>query len=191
MVLEVSDIHIVKTYKKNKHQGMELFYDRYKKYVYTIAYHYTNCKEDALDVTQEVFLSLFKSMDRIREEFSLLPLVKKVTINKCLNFARDKKPSISLNQTNDDGEEMSGMLPGPDNTENKALGKDTRKFLEKAIQSLPPEEKLAIVLRHIKGLKYEEIAKLMHLPLGTVKTHIYRGRKSIKDTLVAQGIWEV
>ncbi len=57
--LDASDATLLKVYRKNKNQGLELLYDRYKKYIYTIAYHYTGNKEDALDLTQEVFLSIF------------------------------------------------------------------------------------------------------------------------------------
>lgn len=57
--MDVSDASFQKIYKKDKHQGLEIIYERYKNYVYTIAYHYAGNKEDALDLTQEVFVSIF------------------------------------------------------------------------------------------------------------------------------------
>lgn len=187
----VSDSGILKIHNKDKRQALELLYERYKKYVYTIAFHYVGTKEDALDITQEVFLKLFKVVGELKDEFSLLPYIKKITINKCLNHIRDRKEAVSLNKTTEEGEEMHCFLASEENTENSVHYRDTRRILEKAIQTLPSLEKMAIILRHVNGMKYEEIAKTMNLPLGTVKTYLYRGRNYLKELLKNQGIWEV
>lgn len=188
--MDVTDAGFQKIYKKNKHKGLEILYERYKKYVYTIAYHYAGNKEDALDLTQEVFVSIFKSLDNFKEELSMLPWIKRITVNKCLNFIRDRKDAVSLNQTVDDGFELQDLIRSPENTENKAQYLDTKQSLEHAITKLPPEERMAVILRHMKGMKYEEIARIMGIPLGTVKTFLHRGRKTIKVTMLKDGIWE-
>lgn len=189
--MEVSDLSILKEYKKNNRKGLELIYDRYKKYVYSIAYHYAGNKEDALDITQEVFISVFKAMGGFKEQYSLLPWIKKITINKCLNFLRAKKESISLNQTTESGDELQNIISSDEITESSIVCKDTKKALEEAISKLPDRERMAVLLRHMKQMKYEDIAQSMKLPTGTVKTLIYNGRKSIKQNLISQGIWEV
>ena len=185
-----SDFGFQKTFKKNKYQGLEILYERYKKYVYTIAYHYTGNKDDALDLTQEVFVSIFKSLDNFKEELSILPWVKRITVNKCLNFIRDKKEVVSLNQTIGDGNEIQDLIPSPETTESKVQYQDTKLSLETAIRKLPPEERMAVILRHMKGMKYEDIARIMEIPLGTVKTLLHRGRKTIKESMIKEGIWE-
>ncbi|MEL1135739.1 RNA polymerase sigma factor [Desulfitobacterium sp. THU1] len=188
--MDASDATILKLYKKDKNQGLEILYDRYKKYIYTITYHYTGNKEDALDLTQEVFLSIFKALDSFETGFSMLPWIKRITINKCLNHLRDKKDALSLNQQGEDGYEIQDLLPASTNTEESTLFLDTKKLLTTAIYALPPEERMAILLRHMKGMKYEEIAKSMGVPLGTVKTYLHRGRKHLKDDLSIGGLWE-
>lgn len=189
--LEVSDLSILKEYKKNNRNGLELVYDRYKKYVYSIAYNYAGNKEDALDITQEVFISVFKAMGSFKEQYSLLPWIKKITINKCLNFIRAKKDSVSLNQTTKDGDELQNIISSDELTESSVVCKDTKKAVEEAISKLPERERMAVLLRHMKQMKYEDIAQTMKLPAGTVKTLIHKGRKSIKQNLINQGIWEV
>ncbi|PYG88143.1 RNA polymerase sigma-70 factor (ECF subfamily) [Ruminiclostridium sufflavum DSM 19573] len=189
--MEVSDLNILKEYRKNSRKGLELVYDRYRKYVYAIAYHYSGNKEDALDITQEVFISVFKAMDGFKEQYSLLPWIKKITVNKCLNFLRSRKESLSLNETTDSGDELQNIILSKEFTENTVVCKDTKKVLEEAIQRLPDKERMAVLLRHMKQMKYEEIAKTMKLPPGTVKTLIHKGRKAIKQDLVMQGVWEV
>lgn len=191
MYLEVSDLLILREYKKNNRKGLELIYDRYKKYVYTIAFHYAGNKEDALDIMQEVFISIFKAMNTFKEEYSLLPWIKKITVNKCLNFLRSRKVNISLNETTDSGDELQNIISSSEIIENTVVCKDTKKALEESIQRLPDRERMAILLRHMKQMKYEDIASTMKLPQGTVKTLIHKGRKSIKQDLVLQGVWEV
>lgn len=189
--MEVSDLSILKEYKKDNRRGLELVYDRYKKYVYTIAFRYSGNKEDALDITQEVFISVFKAMAGFKEQFSMLPWIKKITVNKCLNFLRSKKENISLNETNESGDELQNIISSDETTDGTVLCKDTKKILEDAIGMLPERERMAVLLRHMKQMKYSEIAGVMKLPPGTVKTLLHNGRKSIKDNLIRQGIWEV
>lgn len=189
--LEVSDLNILKEYKKDNRKGLELIYDRYRKYVYSIAFHYAGNKEDALDITQEVFISVFKSLNGFKEQFSLLPWIKKITVNKCLNYLRSRKDNISLNQSTDSGDELQNIISSKDKTENDIVYKDTKKALEEAIYKLPDRERMAVLLRHMKQMKYDDIASTMKLPSGTVKTLIHNGRKAMKENLIKQGVWEV
>ncbi len=189
--MDVSDGGFQRIYKKDKHRGLEILYERYKKYVYTLAYRYAGNKEDALDLTQEVFVSIFKSLDNFKEELSILPWVKRITVNKCLNFVRDRKVALSLNQTIDNGLEMQDLIRSPETTESKAQYLDTKQALEAAINKLSPEERMAVILRHMKGMKYDDIARTMDVPLGTLKTLLHRSRKTIKASMVKDGIWEV
>ena len=78
----------------------------------------------------------------------------------------------------------------PENTERQTMYLDTKQSLENAIKNLPPPERMAIILRHMKGMKYDEISKAMGLPLGTVKTHLHRGRKQLKECIKKDEIWE-
>lgn len=189
--MEVSDLNIFKEYQKNNRRGLELIYDRYKKYVYSIAYHYSGNKEDALDITQEVFISVFKAFGSFKEQYSILPWIKKITVNKCLNFLRSRKDSVSLNETTESGDELQSILSSNEVTEASIECKDTKKALEEAIRNLPERQRMAVLLRHMKQMKYDEIASTMKLPPGTVKTLIHNGRAAIKNNLIRHGVWEV
>ncbi len=189
--MEVSDLNIFKEYQKNNRRGLELIYDRYKKYVYAIAFNYSGNKEDALDITQEVFISVFKAFGSFKEQYSILPWIKKITVNKCLNFLRSRKENVSLNETTDSGDELQNIIRSNEVTEASIECKDTKKALEEAIAKLPDRQRIAVLLRHMKQMKYEEIASTMKLPTGTVKTLIHNGRTALKDNLIKQGVWEV
>lgn len=189
--LEVSDLTIFKEYQKNSRKGLELLYERYKKYVYSIAFHYSGNREDAMDITQEVFISVFKAFGGFKEQYSILPWIKKITVNKCLNFIRSRRDSVSLNETNEHGDELQNTVCSSDTAEAAIVCRDTKKALEEAIKKLPDKQRMAVLLRHMKQMKYEEIAGTMKLPAGTVKTLIHKGRAAIKENLVKQGVWEL
>jgi RNA polymerase sigma-70 factor (ECF subfamily) len=63
--------------------------------------------------------------------------------------------------------------------------------VEKAVSTLPPNEKTAVILRHFDERSYDEIAGLMDCPVGTIKTYLYRGRRMLRDRLIKEGLWEV
>ncbi len=104
---------------------------------------------------------------------------------------RSKKTNLSLNETNENGDELQNIINSNETTDDAVLCKDTRQILHQSIGRLPERERMVVLLRHVKQMKYSEIASVMKLPPGTVKTLIHRARKTIKDNLISLGIWEV
>lgn len=193
--MEVTDQSIIKLCKKKKREGFDLLFRKYEKYIYGICYNFTYSTEDALDLVQDVFIRIFKASERMDEKKPLIPWIKKITVNTCLNFKRDNSSkagdvSISLS-INDGSGTIEDLISDSTDTESSVMYTDTKKVLEESIAQLPDEVKMAVILRHIKGLSYNEIASTMDCPVGTVKTYIFRGRKLLKDKLIQKGIWEV
>ncbi|TYQ16427.1 UNVERIFIED_CONTAM: RNA polymerase sigma-70 factor (ECF subfamily) [Acetivibrio alkalicellulosi] len=193
--MEVSEQKIIKLCQKSRREGFELLFKKFENYIYRICYSYTYSKEDALDIMQEVFLRIYKAFDTFDTNKSLSPWVKRITVNTCINYKRDnisKHSDVSINASIDDGENtFEDVVADSCKTEDKAIYMDTKKLLEDSIRQLPNEERMAVILKHIKGLSYESIAEIMNCPQGTVKTYIYRGRKLLKEKLVKKGVWEV
>lgn len=190
--LEAVDQNIIRLCKKNKREGYELLYKKYENYIYKICYYYSQSKEDALDLLQEVYIKVFKSIGKFDNEKSILPWIKKISVNTCLNFVRlNKKNVVSLDTPVDDDKTIESSLPSNESTENDVVYKDTREILEDSIRELPEEMRMAIILRHVKGMSYSEIGLMMSCPIGTVKTYIFRGRTLLKNSLKAKGVWEI
>lgn len=104
---------------------------------------------------------------------------------------RSKKTNVSLNETNENGDELQNIIGSNETTDDAVLCKDTKQILQQLIVRLPERERMVVLLRHAKQMKYSEIANVMKLPPGTVKTLIHRARKSIKENMISLGIWEV
>lgn len=193
--MEVPDQKIIKLCKKNKREGFELLFKKYERYIYSICYSYTYSQQDALDLVQEIFLRIYRNFGNVDERKPVLPLIKKIAINTCINYKRDTKnkaSELSINSNVDDSDRtLEDIVPDSGLTEDKVVYLDTKKALEESIKELPEDIKMAVLLRHIKGLSYNEIAELMSCPVGTIKTYLYKGRKLLKESLVKKGIWEM
>lgn len=192
--MEASDRELLKMCRKNKREGYELLIKKYQNYIYKICFYYTASKEDALDLIQEIFLKICKALNGFDHKKPLLPWIKKITVNTCINFVKQNKNNpVSLNTPINDGDEETFLntLSSSENTENNVICNDTKKLIEESIRELPDEMRIAVILRHVKGMSYSEIGELMSCPLGTVKTHLYRGRALLKNILKSKGVWEL
>ncbi|AUG58181.1 MAG TPA: RNA polymerase sigma factor [Ruminiclostridium sp.] len=193
--MEASEKKIIKLCKENRREGFELLFKRFENYIYKICKSFTYSKEDALDIMQEVFLKIYKSFESFDAKKSLSPWVKRITVNTCINYKRDNNKrygDVSINVSMDDEKNtFENVISDDINTEDMAIYTDTKKLLENLIRKLPEEVRMAIILKHIEGLSYEKIAKIMNCPEGTVKTYVFRGRKLLKEGLLKKGAWEV
>lgn len=179
--------------KKNKREGYDRLFETYERYIYGICFRFTNAREDALDLTQEVFIKIYRAMDKFDESKPLLPWIKRITVNTCLNHKRDSSAAaLSLSQPIDGDENtLENLLAGGRDVESEVMLSDTRNIIQESIKELPPHMRLAVILRHVKGLSYEEIGEAMASPLGTIKTYLHRGRGILKEKLKRHGVWEV
>lgn len=193
--MEVPDQKIIKLCKKNKREGFDLLFKKYERYIYSICYSYTYSTQDALDLVQDILLRIYKGFAKVDEKKPILPWIKRIAVNTCINFKRDNRnraSELSINSTIDESKgTLEETFPDRGLTEDEVVFLDTKKVLEESIRELPNEVKMAVLLRHIKELSYNEISELMECPVGTVKTYIYRGRKLLKDSLIKKGVWEV
>lgn len=168
----------------------EILFNKYKYYVYKICYQYSRSEEDALDLTQEVFIKVYRNVEKIKVGNDLKPWIRKISVNTCINYNRDSKKALSL-ECGEEGNSIRDMIAGNTNTENTVLARLTSERLKIHINELQPEVKMAILLRHIDGLSYKEIASVMQSPEGTIKTYIYKGRQMLLRKLRNEGILEV
>lgn len=191
--LEVTDKKLIKLCKSGHIGSFDLLLKRYEKYIYKICFNYTSSREDALDLLQEIFIKLYRSIQKFDEDRDIIPWLKRITVNTCLNFIRGKRDvTFSLDSTvGDSKNSVQDLIASGTDVEELVSMRDTKRLVEEIVQQLPDEMRMAIILRHVEGMSYDEIAKAMSCPVGTIKTHIFQGRKLLKDYLKDAGIWEV
>lgn len=147
--------------------------------VYRLAYRLTGNKHDAEDLTQEVFVRVFRSLDRYRPG-TFEGWLHRITTNLFLDQVRRKQRIRFDALAEDFSDRMPGSDPGPERAFEQAnLDLD----IQAALDELSPQFRAAVVLCDIEGLSYEEIADVLGVKLGTVRSRIHRGRAMLRESL--------
>jgi RNA polymerase sigma-70 factor (ECF subfamily) len=182
--LEVDKKLIIKCKKYDKLSFKELF-QMYEKYLYYLCYSYTQNQQDALDLVQEIYIKVFNNINKFDDNMPFHPWMRRISVNTCLNFRRTIKNNIvSLNQSiNEEDGTLEDVLLADDQVEEEILNLETKDIIKTNLKELPEKYRIIIVLRYYENLDYNEIAKLLNKPLGTVKTELYRAKALLKDKL--------
>lgn len=162
----------------------------YERKVYTLTYRLMGNHEDANDFSQEAFLKAYQAIKSFRGDSSFLTWLNRIAVNVCRDELRKryriKSESLDEKIQLNDGEvekQFKSTEPGPAELYEQA---EFRENIQKHINSLAPEFRMALVLRDINGYSYEEIAEELECSLGTVKSRINRARNYLKDKLLAE-----
>ncbi|MCJ7667852.1 MAG: sigma-70 family RNA polymerase sigma factor [Anaerolineae bacterium] len=157
----------------------------YQGAIYNLAYRILGDVEAASDATQDAFLSAYRAIGRYRGG-SFKGWLLRIVTNACYDQLRRKKrqPTTSLEAVYLDSEPPWAENEEP---EEYALRQELGRIIQRGLATLPPEQRIALVLSDIQGLSYKEIAEVMGTNLGTVKSRLNRGRASLRDHLLAQG----
>jgi RNA polymerase sigma-70 factor (ECF subfamily) len=161
---------------------------RYNSMVFSLAFHILGDREEALDVSQEVFLAIYRKMATFRGESSLKTWIYCITAHRAANQFRwwnrtRRRGTVSLEEhlvNNPNRELYCNLSSGIQSPEEALALQEEHAEIEHMLQELPLQLRIAVVMRDIEGLSYEEIAESLKVSLGTVKSRIARGRETLK-----------
>lgn len=158
---------------------------RYKDRLVNFLYRFTGNRETAEDISQETFLKLYKNKDKYSEIAKFSTWLYTIALNEARsNFRKEKKHSaVSINDFYEDSHNDYQIRSDDYNPEEDANAETESFYIQKAINSLNEIHREIIVLSDIEELDYEEIAKTLDIPLGTVRSRINRARESLKVSL--------
>ena len=165
--------------------AFEQLVTRYEKLVYSVAFRMTNNREDALDLSQETFVKVWKSLAFFKFESAFSTWIYRIAGNVCLDFLRRQKRVRSLTVSDEEVQ-----LDLPDDSQDPArmvIEQAEQQAVSNALASLEPEYRAALTLRAVAGLSYQEIAEALDIQPGTVKSRINRGRERLRKKLAARG----
>jgi RNA polymerase sigma-70 factor, ECF subfamily len=157
--------------------------------VYNFAWRHLGNREDAQDVVQETFLSVFKSAKSLRDPDSFPTWLYRITLNHCRSRWRRRPDELSLDdplQGNEDREDERTLAMTLGSSDRDAL--ETRDLIRKALMGLSEEHRTAILLKEYVGLNLEEVARVMECPLSTAKSRLYHGLRGVQRNLVRLGV---
>lgn len=185
----VNDEEIVKRVKSGDIDAFEELIAKYEKRVFSLIYNMLKNDNDIEDIAQEVFVKVYRNIDKFHGNSSLYTWIYRITTNLCLDYIKKQKSVIYIDEKLqlDDGE-VELQLPSEEKLQDELYEeKELKQKLEKAIAKLQDKQRIMIVLRDIKGLSYEEISEILEMKLGTVKSQINRARLKLKEILEKDG----
>jgi len=158
--------------------------------IYGYCLRLTGSQEDAEDLTQEVFIRAYRGIHRFRQQSQLSTWLYQIAHNACVDYLRRVKKarvlSIQAQEEERPGREMvSDTQPLP---EQRAVQRENIDALKACLETLSRSHRAVTVLRHMRHLSYQEIAAVMKIPLGTVKSHVSRARQHLRDCMTGKGV---
>lgn len=184
--MQDSDIHLIAEALNGSQKAFAELEGRYHSAIFHIVFKIVREKETADDLVQETFMKAFSSLASYRSEYRFSTWLYKIAANASIDFLRKKRiKALSLDQEIETGEgkvefEVADYSYHP---EQDLVRKQQRFSIEEAIDALPGKYREVIVYRHKEDKSYEEIADLLHIPVGTVKARIFRARELLKKKL--------
>ena len=155
--------------------------------VYNLAYGILSDAADAADVTQEVFLCAFKGIRGFRRGSSLKTWLYRISVRQALNHRRwcfrHHRDQVSIDAGPEEGDLSMHLTDAEPNAFEQLATRETQAVVRKALSSVPALFRSAVILRDLEGLSYEEIAEIMEVSVGTVKSRILRGRRLLREAL--------
>ena len=181
-----SDPELVSLALLGEERAFRELVERYRARIYTFILRIVKDREEASDIAQEAFIKVYSSLQSYDPARNFSSWLFKIAQNISIDYLRKRHPeeiSIHAAFETKDGE-VSLQLPSRELEPDRELeGMEVHEAIEVAVSDLDPIPRSAILLRHVEGRTYEEIAEILGVPLGTVKTHIFRARRLLRARL--------
>ncbi len=172
---------LIQRFKNGEITAFDEIVRKYQKQVYNIAYGYIGNYEDAYDISQEVFIKVYKSLGKLKDNSAFGYWLKRVTLNACTDYVRRRGNETAM----EDLSYLSNHYHSDNGTSDKLTESgELGKMISKAIQRLPKKQQKVFVLRHYEGLALKDIAETLNCSLGTVKAHLFRATRRLRDILM-------
>jgi RNA polymerase sigma-70 factor (ECF subfamily) len=181
------DQQLVERVQRGDKQAFELLVEKYQRKLARLLSRLIRDPGEVEDVTQEAFIKAYRALPSFRGDSAFYTWLYRIGINTAKNYlvamGRRAPTSTDVEAEEAEGQEGGELLRDINTPESLLLTKEIGNTVNAAIESLPEELRSAIQLRELEGMSYEEIAKLMDCPIGTVRSRIFRAREAIAERL--------
>jgi RNA polymerase sigma-70 factor (ECF subfamily) len=184
----LSDIDLISRALGGREDGFEELVRRYQRPITGYVFRMLNDYEASLDVTQEVFIKVYNSLNRYSSEYKFSTWLYRIAHNAAIDhMRRNSVNQQSLETENADGTyqlQIESPNPTPEQDRERS---EWRTEIDAVVKCLPAAYKDLILLRHSRDLSYDEIAEVTGLPLGTVKNRLFRAREMMREIFIERG----
>lgn len=181
------DQQLVERAQHGDKHAFELLVAKYQRKLGRLLSRFIRNPTEVEDVVQEAFIKAYRALPSFRGESAFYTWLYRIGINAAKNYlvSEGRRPPTTTEFDSEEAEgfEDADQLRNINTPENELMSKQVAETVNKAMDSLPEELKIAITMREIEGLSYEEIATMMNCPIGTVRSRIFRARETIAERL--------
>lgn len=177
------DAALVASARTGDFYAFEELVRRYRNDVFALAYHFVRSREEAWDLSQEVFIKAHRALDRFRGDSSFKTWLMRITTNQCKDYLKKRRlDTVALDDAS------AGQDASTDADPRASLeAQETGQAILSALDELPAKHRAAFTLREFEGLSYEEMAQVMECSVGTVMSRLFHARRKLQDKLSRMG----
>jgi len=177
------DIGLVEACRAGNTEAFGVLVSRYQDRLYPTVYRLTGCAEEAHDLLQDAFLRAFEKLDLFQGESSFYTWVYRIAVNLALSNRRRRRPVLRL-QNDRGGPEIEPPYDAAESDPSAPMERaELARSVQNALSALAPDHRAVVVMKVFDGLHYDEIAKILDVPVGTVRSRLHRARCDLKDRL--------
>jgi RNA polymerase sigma-70 factor (ECF subfamily) len=181
-----TDLELVRRVQAGDKSAFDVLVIKYQQKVINLVMRYVHDPHIAMDVSQESFIKAYRGLKNFRGDSAFYTWLYRISINTAKNYLVSKgrrMPDDDIDAQEAEQYDGGGKLREISTPEREALTEEIQATVQNAIEALPDDLRIAITLRELEGLSYEEISETMDCPIGTVRSRIFRARESIESEL--------
>jgi RNA polymerase sigma-70 factor (ECF subfamily) len=187
-IKNLTDVELIAKAIRGREDGFEELVRRYQRPITAYVYRMLSDYESSLDVTQEVFIKVYNSLEKYSSDYKFSTWLYRIAHNAAIDYMRRNSANLqSLETENEEGAyqlQLESPLLTPEQERERS---EWRSEIEAVVKCLPAVYRELILLRHAQDLSYDEIAEVTNLPLGTVKNRLFRAREMMREIFIERG----
>ncbi len=189
--MATDDLTLVKRVRSGDQRAFRLLVERYQRKVYSVALGMVRDREEANDIAQEAFVKVYKYLDHFKGDSSFYTWLYRITVNICIDVLRKRRGmkgvAVEYDETNQVGTSEAnlgalGTRLGT-NPQKSALRKELAEKIQEALEQVPEKHRAILLLREVEGMSYEELARTLEIPKGTVMSRLFHARIKVQKIL--------
>lgn len=184
---DAGDRQLVAEAQQGSHRAFEALVVKYQDRIFRLVQRLISGAENVEDLAQEVFIRAYRSLGDFKGEASFYTWLYKIALNLCRNHYRTKGRRPAMEEIQE-GDGAAGFEDGELNPEEEVFRREFWERLRRALDALPGEQREAVVLCDLEGMSYEEMADLLGVPIGTIRSRIFRGRRALQELLAEYAV---
>ncbi len=189
--MATDDLTLVKRVRDGDQRAFKLLVERYQRKVYAVALGMLKDKEEAMDVSQEAFVKVYKYLDHFKGDSSFYTWLYRITVNICIDVMRRKGSAGGQMEEFDEsiatdlGEARIGALGSRlgTNPQKSALRRELAEKIQEALATVPEKHRAILLLREVEGMSYEDLSRTLDIPKGTVMSRLFHARAKVQKIL--------